>query len=255
MQPETFRGRSMPQVLERVRIAMGDDVVIVTTRGPSETDGTHYEVVAAPGGWTHTPVTTARHAYVIALVGPPGAGKTTTAVKLALHPGAFGGRRVGLLTLDTYRAGGAEQLQLFAEITSLPMEIAFDPREATQALRRLDDCEIILVDTPGRGLRTQTDLEWQSSLLALAADEVHLVVPAGLRADVAAAVRESHKRCAPTHVLLTMIDELPTAAGLADLRAALSLPVRWTTNGPAVPGDLYFPRKGGSRPAQLARAS
>jgi flagellar biosynthesis protein FlhF len=217
---------------------MGEDVVILTTRGPAETDGRNYEVVAAPPGWNYTPVPALRHAAVVALIGPPGAGKTTTAVKLALSPAGFAGQRVGLLTLDTYRAGALEQLQLFADIAGLPLEVAWDAAEAGSALQRLDHCDVILVDTPGRGLRGATDLEWLAALAAVRADETHLVLPACMRSDAITAMREAHRRCAPTHALLTMVDALPPAAGVAEARAAAALPVRWLTHGPNVPADI-----------------
>ena len=51
---------------------------------------------------------------VTALVGPPGAGKTTTLVKLAARYGLVTRRPAQILTLDTYRVGAAEQLRSYA---------------------------------------------------------------------------------------------------------------------------------------------
>ena len=65
----------------------------------------------------------------IALVGPTGAGKTTTAAKLAVRRGMFGAARPGLLTLDTYRVGGMEQLATYAELADVPFEVVYDARE------------------------------------------------------------------------------------------------------------------------------
>jgi flagellar biosynthesis protein FlhF len=66
---------------------------------------------------------------VIALVGPTGAGKTTTAAKLAVRRGMFGHRAPGLLTIDTYRVGGMEQLATYAELADVPFEVVYDARE------------------------------------------------------------------------------------------------------------------------------
>src|SRR5690606_33845112 len=66
---------------------------------------------------------------VLALVGPTGAGKTTTIAKLASHPRAFGEQQVGLLTLDTYRVGAVEQLAIIADLAGLPLEVAYGPGE------------------------------------------------------------------------------------------------------------------------------
>src|SRR5262249_4279501 len=90
---------------------------------------------------TVTSSRTPRRPVVIALVGPTGAGKTTTMAKLANHSQAFGGRRVGILCLDTYRIAGVEQARQYAELSKLPFEVAWDTAGLARALRRLKDCE------------------------------------------------------------------------------------------------------------------
>jgi flagellar biosynthesis protein FlhF len=72
---------------------------------------------------------------VLALVGPTGAGKTTTLAKLAAHAEAFGGWKVGAITIDTYRVGALEQLQLYAEVAGFPVEVVYDAREVTPRSR------------------------------------------------------------------------------------------------------------------------
>src|SRR5207244_230331 len=74
---------------------------------------------------------------LVALVGPTGAGKTTTAVKLALHGDAFGAQRVGFLTFDTYRAGAVAQLETYAGVAGIPLEVAYEARDVAPALARL----------------------------------------------------------------------------------------------------------------------
>src|SRR5690606_15288896 len=105
---------------------------------------------------------------IVALVGPTGSGKTTTAAKLALSPHAFGSRKVGLITLDPFRVGGVEQLRTYADIAGLPLEVIYNAREIPAALARLSRCEVIVVDTPGRGPRAVAEeLEWREILAEL----------------------------------------------------------------------------------------
>ena len=238
-QPEVFRGTQLPRVLDLVRATLGEEAVIIAIKSPAENDGRQYEVVAAPADFQlATPVSERNRPNIIALVGPPGSGKTTTAVKLALSPEGFANRKTGLLTLDTYRAAAVEQLEVFAGIANLPLEVAFDAADAGRALERLSDCEVVIVDTPGRGLRGATELDWQASLAAVRADEVHLVMPASIRTDIARAIRDAHSRCGLTHTLITMRDEMPAGSSISELVNALALPMRWLTAGPAVPEDL-----------------
>ncbi len=250
MQLETFRGRDLPSVMRLVRAALGGDALILTTHALHEPEGRAFEVVAAKpealeafrrsldGG-----LAAARRArtrsrvgpYTVALVGPSGAGKTTTAVKLALHPKGLGGRKIGFVTLDTYRVGALEELQTYAEITSVPMEVAYSEEDVGPALERLRDRDVVLVDTPSR---LEAECDWLSILRRIDPDEVHLVMPAGLRHDVALRLRDRFGVAGVTHGLYTKVDDLEDDAGLAQTAEAVSLPVRWIADGHEVPGAL-----------------
>jgi flagellar biosynthesis protein FlhF len=177
---------------------------------------------------------------IVGLVGPTGAGKTTTAAKLALHPRAFGGRTVGLITLDTFRVGALEQMAQYAEVTDLPLEVVYDAREMPGALQRLETCDVVIVDTPGRSPRSKdANHQWQAMFRAASADEVHLVVPASMRPDLLPTLVASLSGCRITHACLTKLDELHDDRAVADLAARLQWPMRWVTTGQAVPNDLH----------------
>jgi flagellar biosynthesis protein FlhF len=176
---------------------------------------------------------------VIALVGPTGAGKTTTVAKLATHPRVFGGTQVGILCLDTYRIGAVEQARIYAEIARLPFAVAYDARDAEAALRRLSGCETVLVDTAGRGPRLREDaVETWSALRALLPSEVHLTLPAGIQPRLARRVLAQHRGAGVTHLLATKLDECPDDLGVFELALEHGLPMRWITDGQEVPGDL-----------------
>jgi len=256
MVTERFRGTDLSRVADRARRSMGDDVMILHTRTIRDGGVPMVEVLAAPSAALDevrarlepTPLPPdMRHAdgrpYRIALVGPTGAGKTTTAAKLAVRRGLFGAARPGLLTLDTYRVGGMEQLATYAELADVPFEVVYDAREVDAAFRRLDGCDVIIIDTPGRSPASADLTErWRALLDVLAPDEVHLVFPATLRADLAVdigrAYRASRVHCGATHLLLSKVDEVPRESGVTDLALSLGMPTRWITDGQDVPADL-----------------
>jgi flagellar biosynthesis protein FlhF len=253
MKLETFRGTDSARVFEAARVALGDDVMVVRTRTSREAGHTVLEIMATSSTEVadfarrleagplpdRSPRKGQSRPLVIALVGPTGAGKTTTIAKLAAHPRAFGDRAVGLLTLDTYRVGAVEQLAIFADLAGLPLEVAYGSGEVEAAMRRLSSCDVVLIDTPGRSPRAEgLNGEWGAMLAEARPDEVHLVVPAVIRGDIAEAVGRSFASHGATHLLLTKIDEVPGEVGVADLAGALRLPARWITDGQEIPTDL-----------------
>lgn len=253
MNLHTFRGPELQRLLDAARRALGEDALVVQTRQIQLAGTRVLEVVAARGVELERfrarlepeplvlPVARRRgeRPRIFALVGPTGAGKTTTAAKLAVHPDAFGGRKVGLLTLDTYRVGALEQLEIVAEVARLPLEVAYSAGEVEAALRRLSTCEVVIIDTPGRSPKAAApNEEWRSLLAAARPDETHLVLPATLRADIAESMYAAHAALGVTHLLLSKLDEVPGEAGVADLALRVPLPARWVTDGQEIPADL-----------------
>ena len=84
------------------------------------------------------------------LVGPTGVGKTTTIAKLAATFRLREKRKVGLITVDTYRIAAVEQLRTYADIIDLPMSVVAKPREMREAVAGMSGLYLILMDTAGR---------------------------------------------------------------------------------------------------------
>jgi flagellar biosynthesis protein FlhF len=84
---------------------------------------------------------------IFSFVGPAGDGKTTTLAKLAARCLSL---NVGIITMDTYRIGAAEQLRKYADIMGVPMEVASEKKELEGVLNKFADKDIILIDTPGK---------------------------------------------------------------------------------------------------------
>ena len=109
------------------------------------------------------------------LVGPPGAGKTATAAKLAARS-VFAGAPVRLVTADTTRAGAADQLAAFARILKIPFHAAANARELKPFAQPAD---LTFID--GAGINPYSADDRRDLALAIEASgaEPLLVLPAG----------------------------------------------------------------------------
>jgi flagellar biosynthesis protein FlhF len=178
----------------------------------------------------------------IALIGPTGVGKTTTIAKLAADLRLRQRRRVGLITVDTYRIAAVDQLQTYASIIELPCEVASSPEEMQTSLKRLSDCEVIFLDTAGRGPFDSLRMHELTRILkSFEADEVHLALSGTSRAPLLEMLVERFDCAGPTHLTLTKIDECDGIGPLANWLIQSPLPLRFVTTGQDVPLDYAAP--------------
>lgn len=181
--------------------------------------------------------------HVVALVGPTGVGKTTTVAKLAAGFRIQARRRVGLLTIDTYRIAAVQQLKAYAEIMDLPMQVVEAPDQMQSALDQLGDVDLVLIDTAGRSPRSDARIDQLADFLRAAhPDETHLVLSATSSSENILATLDGFSPVRATSVILTKLDETPHTAGVLSALTAseryLSTPLSYITHGQQVPDDI-----------------
>lgn len=176
---------------------------------------------------------------VAALVGPTGVGKTTTIAKLAANFRLREKRRVGLITVDTYRVAAVEQLRTYAEIIELPMEVVSTPREMRGAIQRLADQDLTLIDTAGRSPADEVKIQELKALLQEARPtQVHLVLTSAASATTLKRTVELFQPAAPTACIFTKLDEALALGNLLEVLLESRLPVSYLTDGQNVPDDI-----------------
>ncbi len=182
-------------------------------------------------------------AGIYALVGPTGAGKTTTIAKLAARLVLrHGTDAVALITTDTYRIGGVEQLKIYGRILGVPVAVARDGEELQQHLRDFADRRYVLIDSIGlspRDVRMAEQMQWLQAL----GDSVTrlLVVGAGLAPTAYAELWALYRRLPVTAAILTKLDESPSFGAALQWLVESSVPLWFYTDGQRVPEDLHVP--------------
>ena len=176
---------------------------------------------------------------IIALIGPTGVGKTTTIAKLAANLKLRENRRVGLITIDTYRIAAIDQLRKYAEIINAPLAVVSSPADIRDAVARMADLDFVLIDTAGRSPKDAAKLgELKAFLEAAGPDEVHLVLSTvcGLESTRLALQRFSGVRA--DRLIFTKLDEAADIGLVLNVTSATKLPLSYITHGQDVPNDI-----------------
>jgi flagellar biosynthesis protein FlhF len=176
---------------------------------------------------------------VAALVGPTGVGKTTTIAKLAANFRLKEKRRVGLITVDTYRIAAVEQLRTYADIIDLPMMVVSSPREMREAVDRMSHLDLILMDTAGRSPKDEVRIQELRTFLTEAnADEVHLVLSSVAATRTLEETAQRFTAIGATSLILTKLDEATGLGNVLPMLRSSGLPLSYLTNGQNVPDDI-----------------
>jgi len=177
---------------------------------------------------------------VIALIGPTGAGKTTTIAKLASRfLERHAARDVALVTTDTIRVGGREQLHSYGRQLGIAVHEADSDAALQQLLERLRDYKLVLIDTAGMGQRDRAlaaQLHW---LRASRVVRSLLVLPANAHFSDLDEVVRRFAGADPQGVILTKLDETGRFGSALSVVADHRLPITWVTDGQRVPDDLH----------------
>ena len=155
---------------------------------------------------------------------------------------AIGGltkKKIGLITLDDKRIGAIAQLEVYARILGVQMEVASSKEEVKTSLKKLKRKDIILIDTPGISQKDTRQLgELKDLLDNVRPVEIHLLLSAVTKEKDFIRILEKFRVMPIDSLIFTKLDESSEYGELLNQLIRTKIPVSYFTNGPQVPEDI-----------------
>ena len=170
---------------------------------------------------------------LVALIGPPGSGKSALVAKLASHFVTRKKMKVTLVSIDDFKPTAFDELSRLSKLLNVPCangHLARDQRS---------ESTIVLIDTAGISVGSNEELEaLQEKLNNLGVDEIHLVLPAFCRWDDIRKWYRFFKPIGLTGVALTFLDQTPAYGAAVSLAILENVMFSYFSKGRASVADL-----------------
>lgn len=178
----------------------------------------------------------------VVLVGPTGVGKTTTIAKLAGRLALIDKKKVGLITIDTYRIGAVDQLRTYAEIMNIPFKVVITLKEMENAVEELKDCDIILIDTTGRSSKNTMQIsELRAFIHKITPDNIMLVISGTTKNRDIDIILAGYRELNYEKLIITKLDETTAYGSIYNISKKSGKTIAYITTGQNVPDDIKSP--------------
>ena len=181
---------------------------------------------------------------IICLVGSTGVGKTTTLAKLAAKLKIQEGKKIELISMDTFRVAAADQLRIYAKILECNFSEVSDKNELLQVISKKSSADFIFIDTAGRSVRIPDQVESLKRIADLPLPiEFHLVISSSMKQrDIDETIR-AFRFLSPSSLIFTKLDESWAFGEILNSTVQSKIPLSYFTTGQRVPEDIEIASK------------
>ena len=271
MRLKLYRAASVAEAMERIRVELGKDALIIGTRrvgaGMEVTAALETEPVLPMDAASRmalefhgvpsalrdalqtgdlaasladvlafSPLPLAPTSAPLLVVGPPGAGKTLTVARLATRL-VMAGSSPKVINADGRRAGAVEQLAAFTRLLGINLTVAHQSESISRALAN-GNAEPVLIDTAGSDPFDAGQCEELGELAGAAGAVMVLVLPAGLDPAEAADLAEAYRGLGATLLVVTRVDVARRLGGMLAAASVQGLALSEAGVGPGAADGL-----------------
>jgi len=180
-----------------------------------------------------------KNQVIAAFIGTTGVGKTTTIAKLAAQLMLKARKKVGLISIDSYRIGAMEQLKTYAHILGIPCFPAFNRKDLLFALRKMEGRDVVLIDTAGQSQYDRSRVEELKKMMtADLAISSHLLLSVGTTESEMSRTAINFGPLQFQSYIFTKIDEAERCGSIINQIMNLHAPISYITTGQNVPEDI-----------------
>jgi flagellar biosynthesis protein FlhF len=176
---------------------------------------------------------------VITFIGSSGSGKTTTLIKLAIILKLILQARILIVSTDTQKVAGPDQLQTFSSIAGIQFRIAHNNLDLKEIISKEIQYDFIMVDTSGFSQFHSASIEeLHNTLYKIESNFTFLILQANLNRSTLISNINTFKQFKPNGIILTKIDENVNFGELFEALLKEKLPIAYYCTGQSVPDDI-----------------
>ncbi|MDR0926890.1 MAG: flagellar biosynthesis protein FlhF [Ignavibacteria bacterium] len=185
------------------------------------------------------PIAKLEKRQVITFVGATGCGKTTSLIKLAIVCKLLHKARILIVSTDTHKVGGLEQIQTLASIAGMAFQAAYSPEELANIVKEEDKYDIIMIDTVGKNPNNAEELASIKAFQDAANPTLSFLVLSAITSESSLLNMLNRFKKFDIHsAIVTKVDE---ANGLGNIISCLhkrQMPLAYFTTGQNIPDDI-----------------